>query len=70
MGYVKDYLLTDEIKTKINQEIAKLMSEAYERAQKIINDNKELFEEIVQRLLEDKFLVSEELEEICKKYIS
>lgn len=69
MGYVKDYLLTDEVKTKINIEIEKIMQEAYERAQKIINDNKELFEEIVQRLREDKILVTDELDEICKKYI-
>lgn len=69
MGYVKDYLLTDEIKMKINEEIAKLMSEGYKRAESIINENKKLFEEIVQRLLEDKFLVSDELDEICKKYI-
>lgn len=69
MGYVKDYLLTDDVKTKINTEIEKIMREAYERAQKIINDNKELFEEIVQRLCEDKILVTDELDEICKKYI-
>lgn len=69
MGYVKDYLLTDDIKTKINIEIEKIMREAYERAEKIINDNKELFEEIVQKLHEDKILVTDELDEICKKYI-
>lgn len=69
MGYVKDYLLTDDVKTKINTEIEKIMREAYERAQNIINDNKELFEEIVQRLREDKILVADELDEICKKYI-
>lgn len=68
MGYVKDYLLTDDVKTKINTEIAKIMSEGYKRAQDIINENKELFEEIVEKLLEDKFLVSEELDEICSKY--
>lgn len=67
-GYVKDYLLTDDVKTKINNEIEKIMREAYERAQNIINDNKELFEEIVQRLHEDKILVTDELNEICEKY--
>lgn len=69
LGYVKDYLITDEVKTKINQEIAKLMDEAYKRAKEIINNNKELFEEIVQKLLEDKILVTYELDEICQKYI-
>lgn len=68
MGYVKDYLLTDEVKTKINKEIAKLMEEGFKRAKKIIEDNKELFEELVQRLLEDKILVTDELDEICEKY--
>ncbi len=69
MGYVKDYLLTDEIKIKINKEIAKLIEEGFKRAKKIIEDNKELFEELVQRILEDKILVTEELDEICQKYI-
>lgn len=68
MGYVKDYLLTDEVKTKINKEIAKLMEEGFKRAKNIIEDNKELFEELVQRLLEDKILVTDELDEICEKY--
>lgn len=68
-GYVKDYLLTDDVKTKINAEIEKIMKEAYARAQKVIEDNKELFEEIVQRLHDEKILVTYELDEICKKYI-
>lgn len=68
-GYVKDYLLTDDVKKEINKEIEKIMKEAYARAQKVIDDNKELFEEIVHRLHDEKILVTYELDEICKKYI-
>lgn len=66
--YIKDYLLTDELRKDINKEISDLMSEAYKRAEKIINENRELFEEIVKRLLEEGVLMGDELEEICDQY--
>lgn len=68
-GYVKNYLLTDDVKKEINKEIEKIMTEAYARARKVIDDNKELFEEIVHRLHDEKILVTYELDKICKKYI-
>lgn len=67
-NYIKDFLLTDELRLKINNEISKIIDEAYKRAEEIINNNKELLEEIVQRLLEDGILMGDELEEICEKY--
>lgn len=67
-NYVKDFLLTDELRLKINNEISKIIEEAYKRAEEIINKNRELLEEIVQRLIEDGILMGDELEEICKKY--
>lgn len=66
--YIKDYLLTDELRKEINNEISELMKEAYNRAEKIINENRELFEEIVLKLLEEGVLMGDELEEICEKY--
>lgn len=68
MGYPKDYLLTEDNKKEINKEIYKLLQEGYKRAQDIINSHKELFDELVQKLFEDKILVHDELNEICKKY--
>lgn len=67
-NYVKDFLLTDELRLKINDEISKIIDEAYKRAEEIINKNRKLLEEIVQRLIEDGILMGDELEEICEKY--
>lgn len=67
-NYIKDALLTDELRLKINNEISKIIAQAYKRAEEIINENKVLLEEIVQRLIEDGVLMGDELEEICKKY--
>ena len=67
-NYIKDFLLTDELRVKINNEISKIIEEAYKRAEDIINKNRELLEEIVQRLIEDGILMGDELEEICEKH--
>lgn len=67
-GYIKEFLLTDELRLKINKEISKIIDEAYKRAEKVINENKGLLEEIVKRLIEDGILMGDELEEICEKY--
>ena len=67
-NYVKDFLLTDELRTKINTEISKIINEAYKKAEDSINQNMELYEEIVKRLVEEGVLMGDELEEICQKY--
>lgn len=67
-NYIKDYLLTDGEKKKINEEIAAIIEEAYKRAEKIINENKQLLEEIVEKLLADGIVYGDELEEIYLKY--
>lgn len=67
-NYIKDFLLTDELRVKINNEISKIINESYSRAEKIINENKALLEEIAQKLVKDGVLMGDELEEICKKY--
>jgi ATP-dependent Clp protease ATP-binding subunit ClpA len=67
-GYVKDFLLTDEIRLKINTEILKIIDEAYDRAKKIINENQKLLTEIAKKLVEDGILMGDELDELCKKY--
>ena len=67
-NYIKDFLLTDELRLKINKEISNIINDAYHRAEKIIEENRELFEEIVKRLISDGVLMGDELEEICMKY--
>ena len=66
--YVKEYLLTDEIKNEINAEITDLIKEGYKRATKIIHEHKELHEKIVSKLLEERVLMGTELDEICKEF--
>ena len=66
--YVKEYLLTDEIKNEINAEITDLIKEGYKRATKIIHEHKELHEKIVSKLLEEGILMGSELDEICKEF--
>jgi ATP-dependent Clp protease ATP-binding subunit ClpA len=66
--YIKDFLLTDELKKEINKEISELIAEGYKRAENIINSNKKLFEDIVSALLEDGILIGDELDEICEKH--
>ena len=67
-NYVKDFLLTDELREKINKEISNIIDTAYKRAETIINENMELLKEIVDRLVEEGVLMGDELEEICEKY--
>lgn len=67
-NYIKDFLLTDELRLKINKEITDIINEAYSRAEEIIKENKDLFEEIVKKLVSDGVLMGDELEEICMKY--
>lgn len=66
--YVKDFLLTDDIKKEINKEITELIKEGYERATKIIHEHKELHEIIVSKLLEEGVLMGTELDKICKEF--
>lgn len=68
-NYIKDFLLTDELRVKINNEISKIINESYMRAEKIINENEGLLKEIAQRLVTEGVLMGDELEEICEKYI-
>lgn len=66
--YVKDFLLTDDIKKEINEEITELIEEGYNRATKIIQEHKELYKEIVSKLLEEGILIGTELDKICEDF--
>lgn len=67
-GIVKEPLLSDQKKKEIDEEVQKLMNEGYARAEKIINENKELLSIIAEKLLENEILTGEELEKICEDY--
>lgn len=66
--YVKDFLLTDDIKNEINAEITELIKDGYDRATQIINEHKKLHEQIVSKLLKEGILTGIELDKICKEF--
>ena len=68
-GYlVKDYLLNEQNKEEINKEISKILEEAYQQAEKVILENRELIDNIVEWLMEEEVLTGEQLEEILEVY--
>jgi len=66
--YVKDFLLTDDIKNEINAEITELIKDGYDRATQIINEHKKLHEQIVSKLLKEGILTGIELDKICEEF--
>lgn len=66
--YVKDFLLTDDIKNEINAEITELIKDGYDRATQIISEHKKLHEQIVSKLLKEGILTGIELDKICKEF--
>lgn len=67
-GTVKEYLLTDEEKKKLNNEISKIRAEGFKRAQEICNENADLIAFLVDELLKDGILLGSELDELVKKF--
>ena len=66
---MEDYLfMSKDKKEKIDAAIDKLLLKGYERAKQIINENKELIEILVQKLLKEEILTKPEIERIIKKY--
>ncbi len=57
-------LLSEDTARAIDEEIAKLLREAYQRARDILSSNRERLEEIAQLLLEKEVLEGEELERL------
>ena len=59
--------LSDQSKYAIDQEVNKLLLEANERSYKIINDCKEIIEELSNQLKEDKVLKPDDIYKVVKK---
>ena len=69
VGYfVKDYLISDSKKQKLDEEVQKLIDEGFKRAEKIIADNRELLRIISEKLMVEESLTGEQLEKICQEY--
>lgn len=62
------YLLSEDKKKSIDDEIQDLINKGTQRATKVIEENSELLKIIAEKLLAEEILTGEELEEICKKF--
>lgn len=64
-----DYPMFSEKSTNlINKEVQDLISAAYQRAESIIEENKDLLEELAQKLLEKQIMSEKELDKIWQRY--
>ena len=61
-------MLTEKSTNFVNEEVQNLIKIAYERAEDIINENKELLEMIVKKLLEKQIMSEIELDRIWQQY--
>lgn len=60
-------LLSDEIKSQINEETKKLIKMAYDRAEEILKNNIPLLDRIAEELLSNEILDEIDLDRICKE---
>lgn len=62
------YLMPEDKKKAIDDEIQELINEGTKRATDIIEENEELLKVIAEKLFVEEILTGEELEAICKEY--
>lgn len=65
MGFTKPY--SEETAKMIDEEVSKTIEEQYERAKKILRENKELLRKLAQELLDNEVIFKESLEKIFGK---
>ena len=58
-------LLSEESKTKINEEMEKLIEEAYNRAKNVLLENRELLDLIARELIKNDVLDEKDLDRLC-----
>ncbi len=58
---------SEKLSEKIDKEVEKIITNAYERAKKIITDNKEIIHKLAEKLLEKEYMTKEEFTEILGK---
>ncbi|SHG99878.1 ATP-dependent zinc metalloprotease FtsH [Flagellimonas flava] len=64
-GFTKPY--SEETAQKIDEEISKIIEEQYQRAIKLLDDNKDKLTELAERLLEKEVIFKDDLEKIFGK---
>lgn len=62
------FLIPEEKKKELDDEIQQILDEGYKRAEKIISDNECLLKVIAEQLVKEEILTGEYLDKIVKKY--
>ena len=65
---LKSYLISEKQKQQMNDQIRKFLDEGEKRAKKIIDENLDLINIIVEELLKEEILTGEQLTTICDNY--
>jgi ATP-dependent Zn protease len=55
---------SEKLSEKIDEEVEKIIKHAYERAKKIIEENKDIMHHLADKLLEKEYMTKEEFAEI------
>ena len=66
--YEDYYLLSEEKKSEIDNEIQQIIDEGYRRAEQLISEHEELLREIAERLLKEEVISGKRLDNICKYF--
>lgn len=66
--YEDYYLLSEEKKEEIDNEIQQIIDEGYKRAEKLISENEDLLKVIAERLLKEEVISGKRLDNICKYF--
>ncbi len=67
-GHLKDY--SEEIAAQVDEEVKRIITEQYEKAKKLLTENRDIMEAIVKVLLEKETLEEAEVDEIIKETVN
>jgi cell division protease FtsH len=65
-AYMEPSKISDKMQSAVDDEIKKLINQAFEEAKKVLNKNKKKLEEVAKMLVEKESLGQEEFEELMK----
>jgi cell division protease FtsH len=66
-SYAEPYKLSDEMQSKIDGEVGRLIDEGYKKAEKIIKANRKVMDNLVKKLLDVETIEQEEFEKIMEE---
>jgi cell division protease FtsH len=65
-AYMEPSKISDKMQSAVDDEIRKLITQAFEEAKKVLNKNKKKLEELAKKLVDKESLDQEEFEELMK----